>query len=427
MKVLVVGSGGREHVLVWKIKQSNRIQSIYCAPGNGGIADIAECIDIQATDIPRLVAFARDNHIDLTVIGPEAPLVEGIVDAFDAENLRIFGPCKAAARLEGSKVFAKEFMYRHNIPTAEFEVFDDIDKAKKYISKAVYPLVIKADGLAAGKGVIICNNMEEGNHALDDIMSHKIFKSAGDRVVIEECLKGEELSILAISDGKTYRMFEPSQDHKRIFDGDLGPNTGGMGAYSPVPIATVELINEIEHAIISPVIKGMREEGTLFKGILYCGLMITEDGPKVLEFNVRFGDPEAQVVLPRMRNDIVELMLLACDGRLDEVCMEWDSRSCVCVVMASSGYPGKYEKGKQITGLDDILQQDGDYVFHAGTLKDNGEIITAGGRVLGVSSLGDSLEDAIQRVYKAVDKIHFDGCFFRKDIGAKAMAHRSIS
>ncbi len=427
MKVLVVGSGGREHVLVWKIKQSNKVENIYCAPGNGGIADIAECVDIQATDISRLVAFAKDKRIDLTVVGPEAPLVEGIVDAFVAEGLRIFGPCKAAARLEGSKVFAKEFMSRHDIPTADFEVFDDIDKAKKYISKAEYPLVIKADGLAAGKGVIICNNMEEATHALDDIMSHKIFKSAGDRVVIEESLKGEELSILAISDGKTYRMFEPSQDHKRIFDGDLGPNTGGMGAYSPVPIATEELINEIEHAIVSPVIKGMREEGILFKGILYCGLMITEAGPEVLEFNVRFGDPEAQVVLPRMRNDIVELMLSACDGSLDGVCMEWDSRSCVCVVMASNGYPGKYEKGKQIIGLGDIVEQDGDYVFHAGTVKDNDEIITAGGRVLGVSSLGDNLEDAIQRVYKAVDKIHFDGCFFRKDIGAKAMAYRPIS
>jgi phosphoribosylamine--glycine ligase len=422
MNVLVVGSGGREHVLAWKIRQSPLVRELYCAPGNGGIADAAQCVDIPADDIERLVGFARDKHIGLTVVGPEGPLVAGIVDAFEAEGLRIFGPNKQASQLEASKVFAKEFMQTYNIPTASFKVFDGLGEAVDFLSIAPFPVVVKADGLAAGKGVLICHNLKEGKEAVKQMMEQRIFKEAGVRVVIEECLSGEEASILAICDGKNYIILDSSQDHKRIFDDDLGPNTGGMGAYSPAPVITEELFRKIGIQIIDPAIRGMYKEGILFKGVLYAGLMVTEEGPFVLEFNVRFGDPEAQAVLPRMRNDLVQVLLASCDGRLDKVKMEWDKRSCVCVVMSSGGYPGKYETGKEIAGLDTLCDKN-TMIFHAGTKKTDGKIVTSGGRVLGVTSLGDNIEKAMERAYQAVETVKFDRCFFRRDIGTKALRY----
>ena len=428
MKVLIIGSGGREHVLAWKIKQSPLVKELYCAPGNGGISGIAECVDISSDDIPSLVQFAKEKQIDLTVVGPEAPLVAGIVDAFERKKLKIFGPCREAAQLEGSKVFAKEFMYEWNIPTANFQKFSIIEDAKDYLRQVTFPIVVKADGLAAGKGVIICQDFMEAEKAVDEIMAQRIFKEAGQQVVIEECLEGEEVSILAISDGENYCLLDSSQDHKRIFDDDVGPNTGGMGAYSPAPILTEKLYKTIESRIIEPVIRGMQSNGTPFKGVLYAGLMITFDGPMVLEFNVRFGDPETQAILPRMKSDIVELMMAGCEGRIDDIELEWDKRSCVCVVMSSGGYPGEYEKGKEISGLKDAEEIEDTVVFHAGTKKEKNKIVTSGGRVLGVTSLGGGIEKAIEQAYKAVDKINFERCFFRRDIGSKAfkwVSHRS--
>ena len=428
MKILIIGSGGREHVLAWKIKQSPLVKEIYCAPGNGGISKIAECVDISADDIPALIRFASEKEIDLTVVGPEAPLVAGIVDAFEREKLKVFGPSKEAAQLEGSKVFAKEFMYEWNIPTAGFQKFCIIEEAKEYLRQVMFPVVVKADGLAAGKGVIICRDFIEAEKAVDEIMAERIFQEAGNQIIIEECLEGEEVSILAISDGDHYCLLDSSQDHKRIFDDDVGPNTGGMGAYSPAPILTEKLYKTIENRIIDPVIRGMQKSGTPFKGVLYAGLMITFDGPMVLEFNVRFGDPETQAILPRMKSDIVELMLASCDGQVGNVKLEWDKRSCVCVVMSSGGYPDEYEKGKEISGLKDAEKIKDTVVFHAGTKKEDGKIVTSGGRVLGVTSLGNGIETAIEQVYNAVDKINFERCFFRRDIGAKAfkwVSHRS--
>ena len=428
MKILIIGSGGREHVLAWKIKQSPLVKEIYCAPGNGGISKIAECVDISTDDIPALIRFASEKEIDLTVVGPEAPLVAGIVDAFERKKLKVFGPSKEAAQLEGSKVFAKEFMYEWNIPTAGFQKFCIIEEAKEYLRQVMFPVVVKADGLAAGKGVIICRDFIEAEKAVDEIMAERIFQEAGNQIIIEECLEGEEVSILAISDGDHYCLLDSSQDHKRIFDDDVGPNTGGMGAYSPALILTEKLYKTIENRIIDPVIRGMQKSGTPFKGVLYAGLMITFDGPMVLEFNVRFGDPETQAILPRMKSDIVELMLASCDGQVGNVKLEWDKRSCVCVVMSSGGYPGEYEKGKEISGLKDAEKIKDTVVFHAGTKKEDGKIVTSGGRVLGVTSLGNGIEKAIEQVYNAVDKINFERCFFRRDIGAKAfkwVSHRS--
>jgi len=422
MNVLVVGSGGREHVLVWKLSQSPDVDKVFCAPGNGGIAEVAECVDISVNDIGGLVRFAKDNAVDMTVVGPEAPLVAGIADEFKSENLKVFGPDKFCAQLEGSKVFAKEFMQRHRIPTAGFEAFESVEAAKSYAEQAAYPLVIKADGLAAGKGVFVCENKGEALTALGQIMEEKVFAEAGDKVIIEECLVGEEASILAISDGGHYVILESSQDHKRIFDDDLGPNTGGMGAYSPAPVVTESMLRKIEARVIDPAIMGMLKEGHPFKGVLYAGLMITEDGPKVLEFNVRFGDPETQVVIPRLKSDLMDLMRASVEGGLNRVRPEWDHRSCVCVVMSSGGYPGNYDKGKLIEGLDKAGLHEDAIIFHAGTQKDGGGIVTSGGRVLGVTSLGDSIQDAIARAYEAVEKISFDRCFFRRDIGAKAIA-----
>ncbi len=422
MKILIIGSGGREHALAWKIKKSPAVKELYCAPGNGGIASIAHCVAIDPNDIEGLAAFAQEEKIGLTVVGPEVPLVAGIVDAFEEKGLTIFGPNRNAARLEGSKVFAKEFMQKFGIPTAPFKVFEDINEAMEFLAVAPVPLVIKADGLASGKGVIVCEKIQEARDAVQQIMGQKIFKEAGSRIVIEEYLFGEEASILAISDGRNYMILDSSQDHKRIFDDDLGPNTGGMGAYSPAPVITEEMLRKIGMQIMEPTIRGMHKQGAPFKGVLYAGLMITDDGPMVLEFNVRFGDPEAQAVLPRMKNDLVDVLQASCSGRLDKIKMEWDKRSCVCVVMSSGGYPGDYTIGKEIKGLDTVKESQ-IIVFHAGTKKEGSTIVTAGGRVLGVTSLGNDIEQAIARVYKAVEKIKFDRCFFRRDIGAKALKH----
>lgn len=420
MKILIVGSGGREHVLAWKIKQSPLVKEIYCAPGNGGISDIAQCVDIKADDIGALTEFTKSKKIDLTVVGPEVPLVAGIVDIFEKEGLKIFGPSREAAQLEGSKIFAKEFMHECNIPTANFHKFNTIKKAKDFLHQALFPLVVKADGLAAGKGVIICEDFVEAEKAVDEIMGQKIFKDAGRRIIIEECLQGEEVSVLAISDGNSYCLLDSSQDHKRIFDDDVGPNTGGMGAYSPAPVLTEKLRKAIESRIIEPTIRGMQRNGMPFKGVLYAGLMITSEGPMALEYNVRFGDPEAQAVIPRMKGDIVELMLASCEGWIDKFKLDWDKRSCVCVVITSGGYPGEYETGKEITGLKEAGDMEDVVVFHAGTKKEQNKIITCGGRVLGVTSLCGGIEGAIEKTYKAVDKINFKRCFFRRDIGSKA-------
>lgn len=423
MNILVIGSGGREHALVWKIRQSSQVEKIYCAPGNGGMASLAECVNIAATDIDALLAFAKDKKIDLTVVGPEAPLVAGIVDQFENEGLMIFGPGRAAAQLEGSKVFAKEFMHRQGIPTAAFEVFETLDEAKQFLDEAEveYPLVVKADGLAGGKGVIICKDRAAADKALQDILGDRIFAEAGGQVVIEEFLAGEEVSILAISDGEQYVVLETSQDHKRIFDDDLGPNTGGMGAYSPAPIVDAPMAQRIREEIIEPTIQGMRAEGIPFKGVLYAGLMITVNGPLVLEYNVRFGDPEAQAVLPRLKNDLVELMYASCEGQLNDCVLSWDKRDCVCVVISAGGYPGSYETGFPIHGLTEAATLPETVVFHAGTKLEGEQIVSAGGRVLGVTAWADNIELAIEKVYQVVEKIHFEHCFFRRDIGMKAL------
>ena len=424
MKVLIVGSGGRENVLAWKIKQSPLVRELYCAPGNGGIAQVAECVDIKADDIDGLIKFAKEKRIELTVVGPEAPLVDGIVDRFEDAGLKIFGPSQEAARLEGSKVFSKEFMHECNIPTAAFRTFDDYEQAKGFLEEVQFPLVVKADGLAAGKGVIIAQDLKEAQDALKKIMKDKAFKDAGNEVVIEECLQGEELSILAISDGDDYVVLASSQDHKRIFDEDLGLNTGGMGAYSPAPILTDEMLKTIEARVIEPTIRGMQRNGTPFKGVLYAGLMITDNGPYTLEFNVRFGDPEIQAVLPRLKNDIVPILLASCEGRLKHFELDWDKKACICVVMSSGGYPGEYTTGYEITGLDSVREEDV-FVFHAGTKLEDKKIFTAGGRVLGVTGLGKGLQNAIDNTYQCVEKIKFKGRFFRRDIGAKAFIHLS--
>ena len=421
MKILVIGSGGREHVLSWKIKQSPLVSDVFCAPGNGGMDSIATCVDVKADDLHGLLDFAQEKKIDLTVVGPEVPLVGGIVDMFQEAGLTIFGPSRQAARLEGSKIFAKEFMHRHDIPTADFEIFETLAGARAYVAQAAYPLVIKADGLAAGKGVMVCQSLAEAEQALAQIMGQKIFKEAGNRIVIEECLEGEEASILAISDGNNYVILDSAQDHKRIFDEDVGPNTGGMGAYSPAPLIHRLLLKQIETRVIEPTIIGMLRDGIPFKGVLYAGLMITSRGPQVLEFNVRFGDPETQAVLPRLKNDLVEVLMATCRGQLDSVSLDWDPRACVCVVMSSGGYPGKYEKGYPIAGLDRVDHPEV-VVFHAGTARRGKDLVTAGGRVLGVTGLGSTIEQAIKTAYDAVDMISFDHCFFRRDIGAKALA-----
>jgi phosphoribosylamine---glycine ligase len=423
MNVLVIGSGGREHALCWKIKQSPKVKRLYCAPGNGGIAQMAECVDISVDDVELLLQFALRKKIDLTIVGPEVTLTAGVVDAFANKGLKIFGPSKTAAGLEGSKIFAKEFMHRRNIPTAVYKIFDDVALALVFLEKAQFPLVVKADGIAAGKGVYVCADLKQAKMAIDEIMVQKIFGTAGNRVIIEECLQGPEVSLLAVCDGKHFLVLPTAQDHKRIFDDDLGTNTGGMGAFSPSPLVTVEVLDQIITRIIEPTIRGMYQEGTPFKGILFAGLMLTADGPKCLEYNVRFGDPETQCILPRLGGDIVEIFLAACDGRLHEIKVKWDERACVCVVIASGGYPGKYQNGFAIGGLDEIKDED-TVVFHAGTKNDGGILVTNGGRVLGVASLGRSLEAAVTKAYNAVGKIEFDHMFFRRDIGGKFLKEK---
>ncbi|WP_456457200.1 phosphoribosylamine--glycine ligase [Thermovibrio sp.] len=420
MKVLVVGSGGRENALAWKLAQSEKVSRVYGAPGNPGIKRIGECIEIEPTDIKALADFAQKEGIDLTVVGPEAPLVKGIVNEFEKRGLKIFGPTKEAARLEGSKAFAKEMMRKYGVPTADFKVFSNPQEAKEYVRKVGAPIVVKADGLAAGKGVIVAKSVKEAIEAIERIMEEKAFGEAGNRVVIEECLEGEEASYLVITDGERFIPLATSQDHKAVFDNDQGPNTGGMGAYSPAPILSEELEREVQEKVIAPIIKGMRKEGTPFKGVLYAGLMITEKGIKVLEFNVRFGDPEAQAILRRLESDLFEICLSSVEGKLVEE-LNWKPETSICVVLASKGYPGKYEKGKVITGIEEAEKVPTVVVFHAGTKEVNGKLLTNGGRVLNVTALGKDIVEARERAYKAIEKIHFDGMHYRKDIGLKAI------
>ncbi|MBN1351037.1 phosphoribosylamine--glycine ligase [candidate division KSB1 bacterium] len=420
MKVLVIGNGGREHALVWKIGQSSLVNKIYCAPGNAGIAKQAKCLDIAADDFDKLLHFAGKEKIDLTVVGPEAPLAAGIVDRFEAQGLKIFGPSKNAAELESSKVFAKYIMGKYSIPCAKSEVADDPQLALKIASNTGFPCVIKADGLAAGKGVIICDTIEDAESAIDRIMIKREFGESGRKVLIEEFLQGEEASVFAISDGQNYKILVSSQDHKSIFDGDQGPNTGGMGAYAPAPVVTDELMQKIEKQIIEPTITGMALEEHPYRGLLYAGIMITPEGPKVLEFNCRFGDPETQVVLPVMKTDLVDLLLAACEGRLEKTACENHDLSAVCVVMASGGYPGSYQKGIEILGLDRIFPEN-TFVFHAGTRMEKNHAVTSGGRVLGVTAWAPELTDALKTSYDTVGKITFNGAYYRRDIAHRAL------
>ncbi len=421
MKVLVVGGGGREHALVWKISQSPNVTKIYCVPGNAGISEQATILPIQANDLKGLLDFALKQEIDLTVVGPEDPLTQGIVDLFESKGLFIFGANKKAAQIEGSKAFAKEMMKKYYIPTAFYEVFDHYQEAVAYIRKQGAPIVVKADGLAAGKGVIICKTVEEAIESVNQIMVEKIFGEAGNRMVIEEYLVGEEASYIAFTDGKTILPMASSQDHKPIFDGDQGSNTGGMGAYSPAPVVTKEVHERIIEKVLRPIIYGMGEEGRPYRGVLYAGLMIHDGRPKVLEFNARFGDPETQPVLIRMRGDIVPILEACMKGTLSQHQIEWDKRASVCVVMSSKGYPGNYEKGKIIGGLQEVSQMESVFVFHAGTALKDGQVITNGGRVLGVTGLGEDIPRAIEKTYQAVKKISWDGVYYRTDIGQKAL------
>ena len=419
MKVLVVGSGGREHALCWKIAQRPDTE-IYVAPGNIGMVDVATLVNIKVDDIAGLVDFAKAEGIDLTVVGPELPLTLGIVDAFQEAGLACFGPNKAAAKLEGSKAFSKELMKKYGIPTAAFDTFTDVEKAKAFVDEIGVPCVVKADGLAAGKGVIICMTREEADKAIEDMLTDHAFGDARATIVIEEYMVGPEVSVLAFADGNTVLPMVSAQDHKRIFDGDKGPNTGGMGAYSPAPVYTEALSTEVNKTIIEPTIAAMAAEGTPFTGILYTGLMLTEKGPRVLEYNVRFGDPETQPIMVRMKSDIVALFQACVDGKLDEATLEWHDEAAVCVIMASGGYPASSEKGVPIHGLDDIAAEEA-IVFHSGTAEKDGEIVTNGGRVLGVTAKDATIKGAIDKAYAAVEKINFDHMQFRRDIGARAL------
>jgi phosphoribosylamine--glycine ligase len=421
MKVLVVGGGGREHALVWKIAQSPKVTKIYCAPGNAGISEQATIVPIKANDLKGLLEFALKEKIDLTLVGPEDPLTQGIVDLFESKALLIFGANKKAAEIEGSKAYAKEMMKKYHIPTGVYEIFDNRNEAVEYIRKQGAPIVVKADGLAAGKGVIVCKTTEEAIRSVDKIMVEKIFGEAGNRVVIEEYLIGEEASYIAFTDGKAILPMASSQDHKPVFDGDRGPNTGGMGAYSPAPVVTDEVNEKIIEKVLRPIIYGMGEEGRPYKGVLYAGLMIHEGHPKVLEFNARFGDPETQPVLMRMKEDIVPILEACMKGTLSQHRIEWDKRASVCVVMASKGYPGDYEKGKVIKGLKEVSRMEGAFVFHAGTALKEDQMITNGGRVLGVTGLGEDIPRAIEKAYQAVKKISWDGVHYRTDIGQRAL------
>ena len=418
MKVLVVGSGGREHAICWKISQSPKVDKIYCAPGNAGIAEVAECVDIKAMEFDKLVAFAKENAIDLTVIGMDDPLVGGIVDAFEAEGLRVFGPRKNAAILEGSKAFSKDLMKKYNIPTAAYETFTSADEAKKYLETAKYPIVLKADGLALGKGVLICEDKQMALDGVDELMLDKKFGSAGNTIVVEEFMTGREVSVLSFVDGKTIRTMTSAQDHKRAQDGDQGLNTGGMGTFSPSPFYTEEVDEFCRKYVYQPTVDAMAAEGRPFKGIIFFGLMLTADGPKVLEYNARFGDPEAQVVLPRMKNDIIDVMEACVDGTLDTIDLQFEDNACVCVVLASDGYPVKYEKGFKITGFEKFDGKEDYYCYHAGTKFDaDGNIVTNGGRVLGITATGATLKEARAKAYEATEWVQFDNKYMRHDIG----------
>lgn len=417
MKILIVGSGGREHAIAWAAAKSPKAEKIYCAPGNAGIAEFAECVDIAAMEFDKLAAFAKEKEIDLTIIGMDDPLVGGIVDVFEAEGLRVFGPRKNAAIIEGSKAFSKDLMKKYNIPTAAYETFTDPEEAVKYLETAKMPIVLKADGLALGKGVLICKDLEEAKAGVKTLMLDKQFGDAGNEIVIEEFMTGREVSVLAFCDGKTIKCMTSAQDHKRAKDGDQGLNTGGMGTFSPSPFYTKEVEDFCEKYIYQPTMDAMAAEGRPFTGILFTGLMLTQDGPKVLEYNARFGDPEAQVVLPRMKNDMIEVMEACIDGKLADVELEFEDNAAVCVVLASDGYPEKYEKGFEIKGLDAFKEKDGYYVFHAGTKFEGDKIVTNGGRVLGVVAKGDDLKAARANAYEATEWIDFANKYKRNDIG----------
>ena len=421
MKILVIGGGGREHALVWKLAASPQVDKIICAPGNGGVAGQADCHSVGAEDVAGLLDLARKEKADLTLVGPEIPLCLGIVDRFQEAGLNIFGPSQAAAELEGSKVFSKEFMARHRIPSAPFVVFDDPEKARLYLAVHPGPKVVKADGLAAGKGVFVCDGSDEALAAVETIMVEKAFGQAGNRIIIEERLAGEEASFIVITDGQTILPLPSTQDHKAIYDLDKGPNTGGMGAYSPAPVIDQPATERIMETIIRPTVAGLAAEGRPFQGFLYAGLMMTADGPQVLEFNCRLGDPETQPILLRLKSDLAEMVLAAAQGRLEAVRPVWDERAGVCVVMAAGGYPGSYQKGKEIKGLAEVEKMDDAVVFHAGTRTEGGKYFTAGGRVLGVCALGSGIEAAIEKTYEAAGKIRWEDCYFRRDIGRKAL------
>lgn len=425
MKLLVIGSGGREHTLAWKLAQSPKCEKLYAVPGNPGMEDIAECISgISIEDNDAVVKLAKEKAIDLVVVGPEVPLTNGIVDALGEAGIKAFGPSKLAAEIEGSKAFSKGLMKKYGIPTAKYEVFTDAEAAREYVKKEGAPIVVKADGLAAGKGVIVAMTLEEALRAIDDIMEDKAFGQAGSRVVIEEFMDGEEASLLAFTDGETIVPMISSQDHKRVHDGDKGPNTGGMGTYAPAPVMTPDMVQAATERILKPAISAMKAEGRPYKGCLYAGLMITKDGPKVVEFNARFGDPETQVVLPLLESDLVEIMLACAEGCLGSLEIQWSKGAAVCVVMASGGYPGSYAKGKEITGLDEAKKV-GNLVFHAGTARKGGKIVTNGGRVLGVVAKADSIQDAVKHAYEGVGRIAFEDAFYRKDIAYRALARQS--
>ena len=417
MKVLIVGSGGREHAIAWSVAKSPKVDKIYCAPGNAGIAEFAECVNIKAMEFDKLVAFAKENAIDLTIIGMDDPLVGGVVDAFESEGLRVFGPRKNAAIIEGSKAFSKDLMKKYKIPTAAYENFTDPDEAIKYLETAKMPIVLKADGLALGKGVLICNTLEEAKEGVKTLMLDKQFGDAGNEIVIEEFMTGREVSVLAFCDGKTIKCMTSAQDHKRAQDGDQGLNTGGMGTFSPSPFYTEEVDEFCRKYVYQPTVDAMAAEGRPFKGIIFFGLMLTPDGPKVLEYNARFGDPEAQVVLPRMKNDIIEVMEACVNGTLDQIDLQFEDNAAVCVVLASDGYPVKYEKGIPMYGFENFKGKDGYYCFHAGTKLKDGQIVTNGGRVLGITATGKDLKEARKNAYEATEWITFANKYMRHDIG----------
>lgn len=419
MKVLVVGGGGREHTIVWKLAQSPKITKLYCAPGNGGISGIAECVPIKAMDLDGIVTFSKENKVDMVVVAPDDPLAAGLVDKLTEAGIRAFGPVKAAAIIEGSKAFSKDLMKKYNIPTAGYTVFDNCSEALQYLDTSSAPIVVKADGLALGKGVIIAQTIQEAKDAVNGMMKDKVFGDAGSRIVIEEFIQGPEVSILAFTDGNTIVPMVSSQDHKRAFDNDQGPNTGGMGTFSPSPLYDKKLADYCMKEVFMPTVEAMNKEGRKFKGVLYFGLMITKDGPKVLEYNARFGDPETQVVLPRLKTDLLEIFEAIIDEKLSEINIDWDDNSAVCVIAASGGYPGKYATGIEINGIDKAEENNETIVFHAGTSCKDGKYYTAGGRVLGVTAVESTMDKAIEKAYAGISKIQFEGMHYRKDIGRK--------